>query len=226
MRPEDAVAPRFVAWPGLALLYCNKAGSQSAKSLGGQRPSVDPPTKESFHQEMEKYRIRALFLRNPVNRIVSAYTYAVTLQQRWIHDNVLCPLSTPMRKYLGQRTNFPFEEFVFTAVEQFPTDKHIAPQSGTHYGVENFVWPLEDSARGWGKLRDIVPDLPPALPTINRSDPTPVVITPDAEQLIRDFYAEDIEWYIDVCSQAKFCAPRSAASYLQSPSPVQSCGVR
>jgi hypothetical protein len=144
---------------------------------------------------------RVLFLRDPMARIISAYSYAMMLQRRWIHDNVLCSLGKDMRQFLGQRTDISFEEFVLAAFQEFPEDKHIARQWGTHYGMADIVWPLEDSARGWEQF-----GFSAQLPLENKSEKSPVDMTAAASAAINDFYREDFTWYHDVCRKAELCA--------------------
>jgi hypothetical protein len=202
MTPKHAVAARYVGLPasGLAILYCCKVGTWTFRSLGKE----ELPTRESFHQEMKNYPIRAQFIRNPFYRIVSAFRYFAALNDRFWEENIWYPMSSEMREWLGHKSAYTFEDFVLGAFEYFPEDKHIAPQWNTHYGLANFLWPFEDIARGWQKLQDAVPGLP-ELPWENRSRERPVEVTQKSKEAIRAFYDDDYHWWEDVCSKAEFC---------------------
>lgn len=215
-KARDYVAPRFFPFPDLnfAILYNPKAGTKSFKKLYQDRYGVisadsylQAPTYADLNECVQTCEIRATFVRDPLKRMISSYRYFRRKQDLFIEKNYWYPMSREMRAWLGNRTTYTFEDFVLGAVEQFPTDKHVAPQYGCHLGHANFLWPFEDINRGWQKIRLVVPYLP-ALPWENAGDrKIHVEVTPKAEAAIRDFYDNDYKWYEDVCSKAKFCAP-------------------
>jgi len=206
------VAPRFYRFDdlGFVLLYNCKVGTRTFRKVYTQVYGSEPrdeahiPNRQNL-DEVAQLPIRALFVRNPVDRIVSAYKFFKNLNDMFWNSNRHFPTSTAMRGWLENRHTFTFSEFVEGAINEFPTDKHIAPQYGVHEGIANFVWPFEDVAHGWLKLCDAVPVLPWELPHENRSrGERPMIDGPTAD-LISEFYKDDINWWVDVSSKAKLC---------------------
>lgn len=211
MISKHQVAPRFVAFPehGLAILYCCKAGTQTFRALEKDVVgAVDRPlpTKSSFLADMRDYPLRVQFVRDPLERIVSCYRYYVEIARKYNQDNVLCPAAPEVWQWLKSRPEHSFEEFVTTAFSEFPTDKHIAPQFWAHYGQANLVWPFEAIQAGWQEVRSRVDKPLPDLPWRNKSVKIEVKVTDAALRAVTDFYAEDYEWYQDVCGKAELRA--------------------
>lgn len=212
-KARDYVAPRFFPFKewNFALLYNPKAGTKSFKKLYqdkygpvGADSYLQAPTSADLEECVKDCAVRALFVRNPLERIVSAYRYFRAKQDRFIRDFCFYPMSREMREWLGDRATYTFEEFVLGAIERFPTDKHIAPQHGVHLGHENFVWPFEDIQRGWQKLQAAVPQLGP-LPWENAGDrKLQVEVTNVSLAAIKSFYETDFARWEDVCGKAGY----------------------
>lgn len=225
MATKHNVAPRFVHFPELryAQLICNKCATWTFahvyESLYGHRP----PYNRDFAKIADLRALKdegvwlAQFVRDPYERFISAYEYFRSRYERFERFNQFFPQSPEMAAwYRRQRPNFTFEAFLHGAITEFPLDKHIAPQHGTHEGLADFVWPLEDSAEGWLRIREHVGGgLPTALPQSNPSSRSQErYFTAAVIHSFEEFYAADIEWHRQVCDQAGLPAPRRPAGNL------------
>jgi hypothetical protein len=209
------VAPRFVYFPELkyAQLICNKCGTWSFAQLYEQRYGHRPGYNREFAKIEDLRRLKdagvflAQFVRDPAERLISCYEYFKYRFQRHARLNQFFPRSPEMDLWhhsIGRRSDFSFDEFVMGAVWVFPLDKHIAQQYGTHEGMADFLWPLEDSVRGWQHIRERVPSLPSELPHANSGTRTQQeYFTEKSRKLFEDFYKDDIQWYRDVLNQAE-----------------------
>lgn len=128
------------------------------------------------------------FVREPLGRIHSVYRYFAAREQRFRERGIVYAMSWPMRvAYDRGRLFESFETFVERALNDFPHDKHIAPQTG--WGAEQceIIAPLERSAEV---------ALPITLPRINATCGECAAETPQA---VRSFYANDITYWKRVC---------------------------
>lgn len=87
--------------------------------------------------------------------------------------------------------------FAERALNDFPTDKHIAPQTGWGAETCEVIAPLERSA-------EVV--LPVPLPHINSTARGSSVL--ETPQFVRKFYADDITYWNKVCANSDIVQAR------------------
>jgi len=111
-------------------------------------------------------------------------------------SEIVHPMSPAMRSANadGQLFSSP-EVFAERAFNDFPHDKHIAPQGGWGAECADLIAPLEQSAPAWSRLSVHVPGLPIDVPFDNHQSRA----SNDAPVIARAFYANDSELWNKVC---------------------------
>ena len=109
--------------------------------------------------------------------------------ERALRTDAQYPMSPAMRAANadGQLFSSP-EVFAARAFNDFPHDKHIAPQGGWGAELADLIAPLECSQSTWVLIRRNVPGLPDAVPHENRGSR----LTHLAPAAVARFYASDI----------------------------------
>lgn len=210
MHSKSRAAPRYVYLPRhrLAVLFCHKAGSSSAKRL------LFEVTGESYRdpEDISLEPLQALaddgvalvqFVRNPVDRVVASWRRATRAARRFAMTGCLMAVSAPVWQWIS-KDDLSFSSYLRAVVDDFPDEKHVAPQYGMHGTIPRMTWPLEDAARGWRHVQQWH-DLP-AYPHRNASEIVNAGdhFSPADWGLFRRHYSEDLNWYADVCRNAEF----------------------
>lgn len=98
-------------------------------------------------------------------------------------------MSAPMHRANSDGRLFEsIETFAARAFNDFPRDKHIAPQTGWGAEIAHVIAPLERS----GEVR-----LPAEFPHLNS---TSMEYAPISTPAIREFYANDLQYWEKVCA--------------------------
>jgi hypothetical protein len=187
VRPEDEGRLRFIALPQhrWAHVHFPRAGSWSARTLaadllGGEYRQPNDQTAEQLAALKARGWLTSWLVRDPIARFVSVFRYFQKPDRA---------RSKEMRAANADGRLFAsIDIFAERAFNDFPCDKHIAPQTG--WGAEQceIIAPLERSG-------EVV--LPIALPRLNANVDARECEVPLA---VQQFYANDYAYWQRVCA--------------------------
>jgi len=183
------VKPNILHHNGLGFVIIPKCGGTSIKCAvregmgldASQRIHADDRLKYTFSPEGLEL---VAFIRNPFDRIVSAYTNKI------VDDN---GAGFERLKKLGFRKDMTFPQFVAHLPGKLRHEGHITTQCRYLPKANTRLYRFEDMSSAWDEIR-AQHDWLPVLPHKNRSSKSDwqSYYTPEAERLIAELYQKDI----------------------------------
>lgn len=192
-------SPRvFLGLPECRVVLCltPKVGSQSIITAmmefygieaGGKlhlNPAFSFMSRADVERHLGGWR-RAVFVRNPFDRLAANYHYHIHLTRLSRCRNM---------RDIGYTTEMSFDAFVRKACREPSADPHTALQTVLAGNCE-FVGRIETAADDWGRFKEFTGLALPALPMINRNASRPPYredYTSDLKDLVEKAYRRDL----------------------------------
>lgn len=188
----------FLGLPECRVVMCltPKVGSQSIisavmefygiapKGMLHLNPALPFMGREDADRHIPHWR-RAMFVRNPFDRLAANYHYHIHLTQLRRSRNM---------RDLGYTIGMSFDAFVRKACREPSADPHTAVQTD-QAGPVAFVGRIETAAADWTGFRAFTGLALPDLPVVNRNTERPPYrddYTPELRRLVERTYARDL----------------------------------